>query len=313
MSNVIPSSLNPPANRKQRRAAKSQHVEAAPVLTLLQGRQMQTPRREPELANDDEFEDPAPKTVSFAEANPGTAEILANAKITVVEPEEDEFYEELARVEAEDAAAAERRAAADEAEESAYVPPISAPKTVQVAPVEEEEAVVAAPACVAVQTTVESSLPVEAVQQAAPAVQQAVKPGFGAKLVAAIRRVLAATVTLVKWVDWVAVGILCLIPLMVLAAYAYGAVSTVVAVAAVMLIGTVVRLLGTEVVLAWAFQGRSKYLKARSRSKYLKAMLEASLVLGIGLLLLVAQGSVWQALVGSLVFFLFATRRRASA
>lgn len=309
MSNVI-QSLNPAPSRKQRRAekAKARNAEAAPVLTLLQGRAV-TPRREPELADQTGDADEEPvvdsrPTRTFAEAFPTAAAILSQATITVDDTivaddrAVDEFYEEPAPVAQEQV---------DDTEESTYVPPISAPAQVAEAPVVEEpviEATDAAPAAAPVEATVEPSQPVIVAETAAAEPTQAAKPGFAARIAAAFRRAADATVALVKWVDWVAVAMIAAIPALILTASAYGAVSTAVGIVVVLLVATVVRSIGTEVFMYWLF---------KSRDKYLRILFEASLVLGIGALLLVAQGGVWQALVGSLVFFLFATRRKASA
>lgn len=323
MSTANPISTEVAPNRKERRrnAAKARGAEAKPVaaksgsnvLTLLQGRALQTPRREPELPT--AVEDEADFNESYAAseayvlggghdaeqaedaARRAAAEAVEVADATPVETREvDEFFEPSAPLSL-------TPAPVDADEEVPYTPPKSKRTKVQ----DTDEGSVATPDSVAEpvvvaappEMAVEATPAAVAVLQAAAEPEQPAKPSLKARLAAVRDKVVA----LVKWVDWVALAMLALIPLLIGSAAVYGAVATTVGIVAAILIGTVVRLLGSEVLAARIFH---------SRSKYLRVLFQVSLTASVGLLLILAHGGTWQALVGSLVFYLFATRRKSA-
>lgn len=113
-----------------------------------------------------------------------------------------------------------------------------------------------------------------------------------------------ATYTVLKRVDWVAVGILASIPTLIGAAYLFGALPVTVGIVSLLLVAAMVRVVVTQV---WAEWTVSRLVPLPMyRKPMLRTLLRVSAVIGIGILLLTGIG--WQPLMGCLVLYLFADR-----
>ena len=122
--------------------------------------------------------------------------------------------------------------------------------------------------------------------------------------VSLVLRVVAAVSRLLKRVDWVALAIFAAIPLLVVASHLYGALPVTAIGTCVLLTLSVVRLFAGDIFTSLFFANRSRFLRV---------LFQASVTLGMGLLLLLCHGAVWEVLVSVSVFYLIAIRSSRNA